>query len=213
MSKIRQNIAIDDPAAPVESRPTGDAKPYVIFTQMKENGPHIYAGWLEAVDDAMAIVLAKEHYGQDQECVNIWAIARESLTSSDGLYAADSTRLAATRSRRLVVGGGASPSYRIFTQKRAGDVFLEAGEVEAETVTEAIDRACAKPQAAKAHCLWVVPAGKIVSTAPGEMIWRSTDQTYRLARGYTRDVKEKWQRFRGEEALKEYEKEDLKESF
>jgi hypothetical protein len=33
-----------------------------------------------------AIEFAKEHYGQDQECVNVMAIRRETITSSDGLY-------------------------------------------------------------------------------------------------------------------------------
>ncbi len=203
MSKIRQNIRTDTANAPIEAKPTGDARPYVIFTQLKENGPHIYAGWLEASDDAMAVVLAKEHYGQDQECVNIWAIDRANLTSSDRLYVETSNDRNAETS-----------TYMVFTQKKAGDVFVEAGEVEAASAEAALEEAVrAKPQAARAHCVWAAPQPAIVSTAPGEMIWRSTDQTYRLARGYTRDVKEKWHRFRQDEALKEYEKDDLQEAF
>lgn len=212
MSKIRQNVpqASD---APIDVRATGDAKPYVIFTQLKERGPHLYAGWLEAADDAMAMVLAKEHYGRDQECVGIWAIERSHLQSSDGLYTAQPSPGSAATQR------GASPSppptpYCIFTQKRAGDVFVEVGSVDAVSPQAALDAArSTTPQAAKAHCVWVVPRGEILETSPGELIWRTTDQTYRLARGYTRLVKEKWQQFRGEEALKEYEREDLKEEF
>jgi hypothetical protein len=45
------------------------------------------------------------------------------------------------------------------------------------------------------------------------VIWRTTDQSYRLARGYSKDVREKWKQFRGDDDLTEYEKDDLKEAF
>ncbi|HRP61925.1 MAG TPA: hypothetical protein PK400_01380 [Phycisphaerales bacterium] len=210
MSKIRQNVPPVSEAS-IEVRATGDAKPYVIFTQLKERGPHLYAGWLEAADDEMAMVLAKEHYGRDQECVGIWAIERSHIQSSDGLYQAKpATSVAATKS-------GASSSlmpFCVFTQKRAGDVFVEVGSVNASSPAEALNAAqSTTPQASKAHCIWVAPRAEILETAPGELIWRTTDQTYRLARGYTRLVKEKWRQFRGEEALKAYEEDDLKEEF
>ena len=41
--------------------------------------------------------------------------------------------------------------------------------------------------AANAHAIWVVPTDKIISTH-GDLIWRYTDQSYRLARGYGREV-------------------------
>lgn len=200
MSKLRQQIDLSSVDEPIHVEPVGDLKPYVVFTQLKEGGPHIYAGWLEAVDDAMAMTLSKEHYGRDQECVGIWAIGREHLHSSDGLYA-------------MAEAPAGAATYHVFTQKRAGDLFLEAGVVEAGRPGEALEGARAKPQAAKAHCVWVAPGHGIVRSEPGELIWRHTDQTYRLARGYTKGVKEKWAQFRADDALKEYEKEDLKEEF
>jgi 1,2-phenylacetyl-CoA epoxidase PaaB subunit len=202
MSKIREQIEMPSADAPIEAEPLGDQKPYVVFTQLKKGGPHIYAGWLEAADDEMAVVLAKEHYGQDQECVNIWAIERTRITSSDGLYALEEHDSPVRR------------TWIAFTQKKAGGLFLEAGEVEADSADAAIESARSnKPQAKKAHCVWAVTKADIVSTQPDELIWRYTDQTYRLARGYTKEVKEKWKRFRAEDALREYEKEDLKEEF
>ena len=80
-SKIRRNIPIqvDDLDFPAE----GDLKPYVIFTQLKENGPFIYAGWVDAADNEMAIHFGCEHYGQDQQCVRIWAIRRESIPGTE----------------------------------------------------------------------------------------------------------------------------------
>jgi 1,2-phenylacetyl-CoA epoxidase PaaB subunit len=201
MSKIREQVVIPPSDAPIEAEPLGDLKPYVVFTQLKEGGPHIYAGWLEAADDEMAVALAKEHYGQDQECVNIWAIERGNIASSDGLYAIEGEK-------------AAKLTWTVFTQKKAGDLFLEAGKVEADSSEAAIGAArAAKPQAARAHCVWVVPIDRVISTRADEVIWRYTDQTYRLARGYTKDVKEKWKRFRAEDALREYEKEDLTEEF
>ncbi|TVQ53052.1 MAG: hypothetical protein EA377_08885 [Phycisphaerales bacterium] len=201
MSKIRQNLDLGQAETPIDAEPLGDLTPYVVFTQLKAKGPHLYAGWLEAADDGMAMLLAKEHYGQDQECTNIWSIDRADLASSDGLYAIENPPSGET-------------TYRVFTQKNKGDIFLEAAEISANSAAEALEKARqAKPQAAKAHCVWVAPVDRIISSEPGEVIWRFTDQTYRLARGYTRSVKEKWKQFRDEESLNEYEKEDLKEEF
>ena len=44
-----------------------------------------------------------------------------------------------------------------------------------------------------------------------DIIWRSTDRTYRQARGY--QVRKRWEQFRSKQAVDKYEKEDLKEAF
>lgn len=199
MSKIREQFE-KPPEAPLEVEPTGDLLPYVIFTQLKPSGPFIYAGWLEAADDEMAMAFAKEHYGQDQECVNIQAIRREHITSSDGLYEHAGTRC----------------NYLIYTQKKAGDLWLGCitpATIEADTPTAAIEKARREiKQAANAHVIWAVPQQHVLSTH-GDLIWRHTDQSYRLARGYGREVRAKWVAFRDEQKLAEYEKDDLQEAF
>lgn len=199
MSKIREQL-VSPPPTPLAVSPTGDLKPYVIFTQLKVNGPWIYAGWLEAADDTMALDFAREHYGQDQECVNVLAISREHITSSDGLYKSSPS----PQGRR---------SYVVFTQKKAGDLWLSAGTVDAANPQEAIEAAKKNlKQAASAHVIWVVPEAHLVSTQ-GDLVWRYTDQSYRLARGYGREVRAKWIAFRDEAQLAEYEKDDLQEAF
>lgn len=196
MSKIREQFE-SPPSTPLGVEPTGDLKPYVIFTQLRAGGPYIYAGWLEAADDDMAMAFAKEHYGQDQECVNIQAIRREDITSSDGLY----------------VGKAAGGSFSVFTQKKAGDLWITAGTVDGAKPQAAIDAARATmKQATTAHAIWVVPVNRIITTH-GDLIWRHTDQSYRLARGYGREVRVKWIAFRDEKQLAEYEKDDLAEAF
>jgi 1,2-phenylacetyl-CoA epoxidase PaaB subunit len=197
MSKIRERFTTP-PTTPLEVEATGDLKPYVIFTQLKEKGPYIYAGWLEAVDDAMAMDFAKEHYGQDQECVNVMTIRRTDITSSDGLYESAEK---------------ASGKFAVFTQKKAGDLWLGAGEIDGAKPQAAIDAARKTiKQAANAHAIWVVPTKEVISTH-GDLIWRHTDQSYRLARGYGRDVRAKWIAFRDEKQLAEYERDDLQEAF
>lgn len=197
VSKIREQCTVP-PSQPLAVEPTGDLKPYVVFTQLRTGGPYIYAGWLEAADDAMAMDYAKEHYGQDQECVNVMVIDRTHITSSDGLYT----------SREAATG-----LFAVFTQKKAGDLWLNAGEIKAAIPTEAIDQARQNiKQATNAHAVWVVPVEHIFSTH-GDLIWRHTDQSYRLARGYGREVRAKWIAFRDEKQLAEYEKDDLAEAF
>lgn len=197
MSKLRERFRTP-PDSPLNVAPTGDLKPYVVFTQLRANGPWIYAGWLEAVDDAMAMDFAKEHYGQDQECVNVMTIRRTDITSSDGLYNAREA---------------ASGKFAVFTQKKAGDLWLSAGELDAAKPQVAIDAARKTiKQAANAHAIWVVPTSEVISTH-GDLIWRHTDQSYRLARGYGREVRAKWIAFRDEKQLAEYERDDLQEAF
>jgi len=46
------------------------------------------------------------------------------------------------------------------------------------------------------------------------MIWReTTDQGYRLPRGYSRVVRQKWDELRAKQAVDTYQEEDLKETF
>jgi 1,2-phenylacetyl-CoA epoxidase PaaB subunit len=197
MSKLREQFTAPPPE-PLSVEPTGDLRPYVIFTQLRDGGPWIYAGWLEAADDAMAMDFAKEHYGQDQKCVNVLAIAREHVTSSDGLYPA---------SRE---GRG---NYIVFTQKNAGDLWLSAGTIDAAKPQAAIDAARQSlKQAASAHAIWVVASDRMISTH-GDLVWRYTDQSYRLAKGYGREVRAKWIAFRSEADLAQYEKDDLQDAF
>lgn len=198
MSKIREQFSAP-PQTPLEVSPTGDLRPFVVFTQLKKTGPHIYAGWLEAADANMAMDFAKEHYGQDQECVGIWAIDRAHITSSDGLYSGDHHGPA---------------RFCVFTQKNAGDLFLEAGTIEAASPQSAIDEAKRSHRMAlNAHCVWAVAAQHVLKTSDDQLIWRFTDQSYRLARGYGREVRAKWIAFRDEKKLAEYEKDDLAEAF
>ncbi len=217
MSKIREQFE-RPPEAPLAVEPTGDLRPYVVFTQLKPGGPYIYAGWLEAADDTMAMDFAKEHYGQDQECVNIQVIRREHITSSDGLYAAmeDEPSPQPSPSGRGSKTTDALRSFVVYTQKRAGDLWISApapGIVDSAKPQAALEVARTTiKQAAAAHVIWVVPVDKIISTH-GDLIWRHTDQSYRLARGYGREVRAKWVAFRDEQKLAEYEKDDLQEAF
>lgn len=198
MSKIREQFKAP-PQSPLDVEPTGDLKPYVIFTQLKERGPFIYAGWLEAADDDMAIEFAKEHYGQDQECVNVMAIRREHVTSSDDLY---------TSSQPL------PGKFHVFTQKKAGDLWITWETVDSAKPQAAIEMARKNlKQAATAHAIWVVHEDHIISTHDEDLVWRHTDQSYRMARGYGREVRAKWIAFRDEKQLAEYEKDDLQEMF
>lgn len=202
MSKIRQQVDESVNATELSSSAEGDLTGYVIFTQLRSGGPYVYAGWLDAPDDEMALILAKEHYGRDQKCTAIWAAPRNFV---GGLREnADAAREAAGEARQ----------YQIFTQQNAGDQYISSIEVAATSATEAIARAGTMIESASSlHHLWAIPCERLLRTDDADVIWRTTDQSYRLARGYSKDVREKWRQFRGDEDVSEYEKDDLKESF
>jgi 1,2-phenylacetyl-CoA epoxidase PaaB subunit len=200
MSKLRENVPANDAELPFA--PEGDLQPYVVFTQLKADGPFIYAGWLDAADNAMAIELAVNHYGRDQACTCIWVAPR---TFVGGLHEnAGAAEQPVTTPR----------DYQIFTQKNAGDQHISATTIAARSATEAIDAAHRQlDNADDLHNIWAIPADELVSTTDAKLIWDNTDQSYRLARGYSKLVKEKWERIREARALSEYEKDDLKETF
>jgi phenylacetate-CoA oxygenase PaaH subunit len=107
--------------------------------------------------------------------------------------------------------GDARP-YEVFVQLQRGRPHVHAGTVDAADGPMAL-------QFAREHygrdqpCvhIWVVPREAIVGTRETDVIWRHTDQSYRLARGY--QVHNKWKQFRSQKDLDKYEKEDLKEAF
>ena len=199
MSKLRQNIEISE--GDLETPAEGDFAPYVIFTQLTEGGPHVYAGWVDAVDDRMALQFGREHYGQDQKCVGLWAIPRPAISGTGQEYPASDE-------------DGPRRTFEVFTQKRSGDQHIGAGSVEATNGKAAL-RAAQRELTGDdiPHRIWVVPRDRIAATDKGDLIWRLTDQDYRMARGYAADVREKWEKIRARRDLEEYEKDDLKERF
>lgn len=130
-TKIRQHALIPIHDGEIAVRPTGDMKPYEVFIQIERGRPHAHAGSLEAVDDAMALSFARDHYGRDQPCVQVWVVPRDAIQ------------------------------------------VLDAGH---------------------------------------DVIWRLTDQSYRQAKGYG-VVRKKWEKFRKNADLEQYQKDDLKEAF
>jgi 1,2-phenylacetyl-CoA epoxidase PaaB subunit len=199
MSKLRQNIEISE--GDLETPAEGDFAPYVIFTQLTEGGPHVYAGWVDAVDDRMALQFGREHYGQDQKCVGLWAIPRPAIAGTGREYPTSSE-------------DGPRRTFEAFTQKRSGDQHIGTGSVEAANSEAALQAARRKfSDADTPHSIWVVPRDLIAATSEGDVIWRLTDQDYRMARGYAADVREKWEKIRARRDLEVYEKDDLKETF
>ena len=99
-------------------------------------------------------------------------------------------------------------------QKEAGDQHREGPIIRATSAKQALEIAQRElPGADEHHNIWTIPCDEIIATGKDEVIWRHTDQTYRLARGYSKTVREKWEQIREEKALREYEKLDLTEAF
>ncbi len=59
--------------------PEEDLQTFEVFTQKRRGLPHVHAGALHAPDMATALRLAREHYGQDEDCVHIWVAERDGL--------------------------------------------------------------------------------------------------------------------------------------
>ena len=103
--------------------------------------------------------------------------------------------------------------YEVFVQLQRGKPHVHAGTVDAVDAPMAL-------QFAREHygqdqpCvhICVVPRDAMLGTDyEKDIIWRTTDRTYRQARGY--QVRKRWEQFRSKQDVDKYEKEDLKETF
>jgi ring-1,2-phenylacetyl-CoA epoxidase subunit PaaB len=111
--------------------------------------------------------------------------------------------------------GGDPKPYEVFIQLTRGQPHSHAGTVDAADDKMALEYA-RKHYGRDQECvhMWVVPREAIIGTGyDKDLIWPLTDQGYRLARGYTSDVRRKWEQFRSKKDVDEYQKEDIKEAF
>ncbi|HEY3242894.1 MAG TPA: phenylacetic acid degradation protein [Phycisphaerae bacterium] len=105
-------------------------------------------------------------------------------------------------------------AYEVFIQLKRSEPHVHAGSLDAPDDEVALEFA-REHYARDQQCvhIWVVPRAAIVATDyDKDLVWRNTDQSYRLARGY-QDVRKKWEKFRKKKDVDEYQKLDLKEGF
>ena len=192
LSKARTNVPEatgDLTTDEVEKFPTWE-----VFAKKKEGDAHLYAGSLSAPDASMAQQFAREHYGQDQECISIWVGLRDIFTSTKG----------------------EAETYEVFVKWKTGSRQIHVGEVEAGNGAEAKTNCIGQFIGDKSYCnIWTAPVSKLTKIdSVTDMIWReTTDQDYRLAKGYSRVVRKKWDKIRSVQDVNTYQEEDLKETF
>ena len=127
-------------------------------------------------------------------------IPRSAISGTEAQYRPSSTE-------------GPVRDFEVFLQPSAGDPLVWVGTVEAASSEAALRAAQQQYGSDGANCIWVVPSDRIAATNKGDLIWRYTSQDYRMARGYSAQVRQKWEKIRAERDLKEYEKDDLQETF
>jgi ring-1,2-phenylacetyl-CoA epoxidase subunit PaaB len=165
-----------------------------VFTKKKDGDSHLHAGSLSAPDASFAQLFAREHYGQDQVCISLWLALRETCKSDLG----------------------EDETYEVFVQSSTGSKYEHAGEVEASNGADARSK-CQKQFVGDKpfYSIWACPISKLTKIeGKVDMIWReTTDQSYRLASGYSRVVRKKWDALRASKDVDTYQEEDLKDTF
>ena len=176
------------------SFPEVDSFPiWEVFTQKRPTKEHVHAGSLSAPDASLAQQFAREHYGQDQVCISLWVGARSDFLAVDGKQ----------------------DTYELFVQWEPGDRHIHIGTVEASNGQDAKSKCESQFLDDKPFfSVWSISASDLtVIDEKDNLIWRTTDQTYRLASGYSRVVRKKWDAIREAEAVDAYQEEDLKDTF
>jgi ring-1,2-phenylacetyl-CoA epoxidase subunit PaaB len=176
------------------SFPEVDSFPiWEVFTQKRPTKEHVHAGSLSAPDASLAQQFAREHYGQDQVCISLWVGTRSDFLAVDGKQ----------------------DTYELFVQWEPGDRHIHIGTVEASNGQDAKSKCESQFLDDKPFfSVWSISASDLtVIDEKDNLIWRTTDQTYRLASGYSRVVRKKWDAIREAEAVDAYQEEDLKDTF
>lgn len=115
LSKIRANIPdYDKPELP--AAPEGDLRAYEVFIQVERGKPHMHVGSVDASDDQMALLFAREHYGRDQQCVQVWVVPREAIIRTD--YDRDLVFRLSDQSYRFAKGYNVGEKWRRFMDDR-----------------------------------------------------------------------------------------------
>jgi 1,2-phenylacetyl-CoA epoxidase PaaB subunit len=202
MSKVRERTL--SPAGEL-SAPTPDAKQWVVYTQKRKDAPFKWAGTVEAVDTELALQYSREHYGLDEACVGLIAYERDK--SVDGEYSIGPLTPSSA-------DGEDGDEWLVFTLAKRGGNHQTAGTVKAPDAATAINRATAAFANGKVCNIRVVPASQVHETTEQKMvIWRTHDMTYKLAKGYSKQVRSKWTRIRDNPAYEQYQKEDIETHF
>lgn len=164
-----------------------------VFTQKRLTKEHVHAGSLSAPDASLAQQFAREHYGQDQICVSLWVGTRSDFLAVDGKQ----------------------DMYELFVQWESGDRHIHIGTAEASNGQDAKSKCESQFLDSKPFfSVWSIGSSDLTTIDEKDnLIWRTTDQTYRLASGYSRVVRKKWDAIREAEAVDAYQEEDLKDTF
>ena len=194
LSEARSNAVAKSKTGELTSDEVEGYQIWEIFTQKKDGDIHLHAGSLSAPDASLAQMFAREHYGQDQVCKSLWVGEREAFQSD----------------------GGENETYEVFVQKDAGSRHEHVGCVDAKNGKEARD-ACKEKfiKDIAFYTIWACPLSRLSKIETSiDMIWReTTDQSYRLAKGYSKVVRQKWEALRASKAVDKYQSEDLEETF
>lgn len=119
LSKIRAEIPeYSDDALDADG---AHLKSYEVFVQVERGKSQTHVGSVDAVDDEMALLFAREHFGRDQPCVQVWVCPREAITKtqSDG----DLLFRLSDQSYRFAKGYEVGRKWREFRAQRDYDEY------------------------------------------------------------------------------------------
>jgi ring-1,2-phenylacetyl-CoA epoxidase subunit PaaB len=205
MSKIReQHFDFPNDLPP---HADGPLTHWVVYTQKKLGAPHRFAGYIDAPDPDLAMRYAREHYGQDEPCVSIWMHPNAAITSTG--YTEEPIQ----PSSEPQSPAQGNDIWIVFTQKARGGLHIQAGEIAADSTEVALSAAIANHADGRIVNIHIVPQAAIFASNPTDVIWREHDQSYRLAKGYTKDVRTKWDAVRARGDVDRYAQDDVKEHF
>lgn len=119
LSRIRAELP--EYAGELKSPAEGDLKPYEVFVQIERGKPHTHAGSVDAADDQMALLFAREHFGRDQACVQVWVVPRSAIVRTH--YDKDVVFRLSDQSYRFAKGYNVGEKWKAFMSQKEYDDY------------------------------------------------------------------------------------------
>ena len=159
---------------------------YEVFQQSRPGAPYQSVGSVHAPDADIALQNARDVFVRRPQTVGLWVVpaeqilarTREELKEDESWQQAEAAE------------GGEEEPYHVFqkkSQRRSMSYVTHVGKVQAETPTQALQRAWEQYAGESVYVWWIVPERAIVSTEEGDassMFRPAHEKEYRLPTAY-----------------------------
>jgi len=159
---------------------------YEVFSQDKEENPHRNVGSVHAVDPEMAMQNARDVFVRRPQTSSIWVVPAENIQAKSRQEINENLVLRDLADEEM----GKSESYLVFqkvSQRPSMSYVVHTGEVEADSIADALKIAVDQYSDRETYVWWVCPESAVYRSASedvGNMFTQAHHKKYRMPEEY-----------------------------